>query len=213
MEVASIIISVVALVVSVIVAWHNYLSPFHLELHCGSPRLEPQPLKLEGGKKVARFAVVLPMHFANTGALGGVVTDIVLKVRTPEGSTWLFLPFFYTRYGVSNESTFGKKFTEDSTNEPFHPLHLLGREKTYRAVAFVALPNDNFPLGVNPLSSGTYTFQIETLETGKDDYALKSTFAISLSEKNVKEWGTSDSPSYLVPFLEETKQKRGRLTA
>lgn len=70
MAVAGIFISIIALIVSGVVAWKNYLSPFRLSVLCGNPRLEPGEYKLEHGKEkaVIRFGVVLPLYFINSGA-------------------------------------------------------------------------------------------------------------------------------------------------
>jgi len=210
MALVGVITGIIALMVSGIVAWKNYLSPFRLKVYCGSPRLEPCKLHLEGGIVVTRFSVLLPLYFVNTGARDGIISDIALIVRSAK-NTWLFQPFFYAKYSVQTEATLGKKLTEDPSNEPFYPIHLIGKEKVYKSIVFASLPNERFPLGENPLLPGTYGFQVQTLEASKKGYEAKLTFNIKLSEETVNELASPTSPTYLIPFTEEIKAKRQSL--
>ena len=210
MTLASIIISIIALIVSGIVAWKNYISPFRITVHCSNPRLEPGKLDLGNGRAVIRFAVILPLCFVNSGARDGIISDIVLIVRSAQ-NVWLFLPFFYTSYNMQTESTLGKKLTDDPSNEPFYSIHLLGKERVCKSIVFVSLPNERFPLGDKPLLPGKYSFQVQTLEAGKRDYELKKTFHISLSEGEINEFTSPASPTYLIPFIDEVKDKRQML--
>ena len=211
MAVASIIISIIALIVSGVVAWKNYLSPFRLSVYCGNPRLEPGEFKLEDGRAVIRFAVILPLYFLNRGAHDGIIRDIALIVQSAQ-NTWLFQPVFYCRYSMSTESTLGKKLTEDPANEPFYPVHLQGKEKLYKPIVFLPVAgNERFPLGDNPLLPGKYTFQVKTLEAREEDYEVKHTFHITLSEEKTSEFASPASPTYLVPFIDEVQDKRQML--
>jgi len=209
-ELAGVIIAVFALIISGLVAWKNYLSPFRVKVYCGNPRLEPVPLVLKDGGTVTRFAVILPLYFANTGASDGIISDIVVIVRSAQ-YTWLFQPFFYTKYGMQTESALGKKLTEDPSNEPFYPMHLLGKEKIHRSIVFVTLPNDErFPLGDNPLLPGRYSFQVQTLELSRKDYENKLIFNVDLNEEQVSSLSAANC---IIPFVEEVKQRRQSLQA
>jgi len=211
MATASIIISIVALILSGIVAWKNYLAPFKLSLDSGSPRLEPCPVKLIGGREVIRFAVVLPLHFVNMGTHDGSIKDIVLTVRSRENA-WLFYPGFYCKYSVSTESTLGRKLTEDPSNEPFYPIHLQGKQTLYKPIVFFPVSNNKrFPLGDNPLLPGKHGFQIKTLQAGKEDYEVKLSFHITLSEETTIKFGSPASPVYFIPFIDEVQDKRQML--
>ena len=210
MALVGVITGIIALIVSGIVAWKNYLSPFRAKVEYGNPRLEPVKLNLGGGRAVTRFAVILPLYFVNTGARDGIISDIALIVTSAQ-NTWLFQPFLYTKYGIQTESTLGERLTEDPSNEPFYPIHLLGKEKIYKSIVFVSLPSERFPLGDNPLLPGTYSFQIRVLEASKKDYEAKKTFTIKLSEENVNGLSSPTSPKYLIPFTEEIKEKRQNL--
>jgi len=207
----SIIISIVALIVSGIVAWKNYLSPLRLSVYSGSPRLEPCPLKLIGGGEVIRFAVVLPLYFVNRGAQDGIIRDIILIVNSGQ-SAWLFYPGFYCKYSVSTEATLGKRLTEDPSNEPFYPIHLQGKETLYKPIVFFPVgDNKKFPLGDAPLLPGKYTFQVKTLDAKKKDYELKCTFHVTLNEKTTREFASSASPTCFIPFIDEVQDKRQTL--
>lgn len=197
-EVAGVIIAVFALIVSGFVAWENYFSPFRVKIYCGNPRLEPAPLVLKDRNTVTRFAVILPLYFANTGASDGIVSDIVLIVRSVQ-YTWLFQPFFYTKYGMQSESALGRKLTEDPSNEPFYPIHWLGKEKLHRSIVFGALPNDErFPLGDNPLLPAIYSFQVQTLELLRRDYENKLIFNVDLSKEQVSSLSAANC---IIPFV------------
>jgi hypothetical protein len=209
-ELAGVIIAVFALIISGLVAWKNYLSPFRVKVYCGNPRLEPVPLVLKDRDTVIRFVVILPLYFANTGASDGIISDIAMIVRSAQ-YTWLFQPFFYTKYGMKTESALGKKLTEDPSNEPFYPMHLLGKEKIQRSIVFVALPKDErFPLGDSPLLPGRYSFQVQTLELSKKDYENKLIFHVDLNEEQISSLSAANC---IIPFMEEVKQRRQSLQA
>ena len=208
MGTASIIISIIALIVSGIVAWKNYLAPFKLSLHSGAPRLERCPVELIDGRAVMRFAVVLPLYFVNKGARDGIISDIVLIVRSGQNA-WLFYPAFYCKYSVSTEPTLGMMLTKDPSNEPFYPPHLQGKETLYKPIVFPPVSSSKkFPLGDKPLLPGKYTFQVMILETLKKDYEVKLTFHITLSEEKISEFESSPSLTCLIPFIDEVQDKR-----
>jgi hypothetical protein len=207
MELAGVITGAIALIISVILAWQNYLSPFHVEVFCGNPRLESLPLKLEDGSKAVRFAPILPFYFTNSGAREGVISDIILVVNSDQNE-WLFQPFFYTKYSMKTESALGTKLTEDPSNEPFYPVHLGGKSKVYKSVVFAPLKHERFPLGTNPLSPGKYSFTLKTLEVGKKHYETKLAFKITLGSEQINQLSAG---SYLIPFLDEVKEKREKL--
>ena len=208
MGMASIIISIIALIVSGIVAWKNYLAPFRLSLHSGAPRLEPCPVQLIDGKAVMRFAVILPLYFVNRGAHDGIISDIVLIVRSRH-SAWLFYPAVYCKYSVSTEPALGKMLTKDPSNEPFYPPHLQGKETLYKPIVFFPVGNSKkFPLGDKPLLPGKYTFQVMILETLRRDCEVKLTLNITLSEEQISEFESSTSLTGLIPFIDEIQVKR-----
>ena len=208
MEVAGFITGIIALLISGFLAWKNYLSHFNIKVFCGNPRLEPMPVKLENGATIMRFSPILPLYYANTGARDGVITDIILVVESGQNN-WLFQPFFYTKYTIQTGSTFGKKLTEESSNEPFYPIHLAGKSKIYKPIAFALTQHEHFPFGNNPLLDGNYKFTVRTLEVGKEDYETKLVFNISLNKEKIADLSKG---SILIPFLEEIKNKRQQLT-
>ncbi len=202
-----VITGIIALIVSGFVAWKNYLSPFRVKVYCGNPRLEPLPLDLGGGKTVIRFTTILPLYFVNTGARDGIISDIIMMVSSAK-NIWLFQPFFYAKYGMQTESVLGEKLTKDPSNEPFYPVHLLGKEKIYRSIVFVISKHERFPFGTNPLLAGNYNFKIKTLGVDEEEYETKLAFNITLGNEQINNLSTGN---YLIPFLEEVKDKRQRL--
>jgi len=207
MELAGVITGAIALIISVILAWRNYLSPFHVEIFCGNPRLEPLPRGLEDGSTVIRFTAILPLYFTNAGARDGVISDITLVVNSGQNK-WLLQPFFYTKYSISTEPALGTKITEDPSNEPFYPVYLAGKSGVYKSIVFVLLEHERFPIGTNPLLAGKYSFTLKTLEVGKRDYETKLTFNVTLNNEQVNHLSTGN---YLIPFLDEIKDKREKL--
>lgn len=208
MNAVSLIISIVALLVSIFVAWKNYLSPFSVRIYSGNPRLEPCPLNLLGGGQIMRFTVVLPLHIVNKGAQDGLIHDIILEVHKDE-SDWLFYPAFYCDYSVSTELTLGESLTKKPTNVPFYPMHLKGREALYKSIIFVPDgANKNFPLGSNKLSSGKYHFSVAMWETNKDEYREKLTFDITLNDEQIKDFISTAGQKFLIPFADEVKNNR-----
>jgi len=155
-----------------------------------------------------RFAVVLPLYFVNEGAQDGIISDIVLIVRSGQNA-WLFYPAFYCKYSVSTEPTLGRMLTKDPSNEPFYPPHLQGKETLYKPVVFFPVGNSKkFPLGDKPLLPGKYTFQVMILETLRTYYEVKLTLHITLSEEQIGEFESSPSLTCLIPFIDEVQDKR-----
>jgi len=208
MELAGVITGAIALIISLTLLWKDYLSPFNAKIYCGNPRLEPLPQQLEDGGAVIRFSAILPLYFVNTGARDGAISDIALIVKS-EKNTWLFQPFFYTKYSLQTEPTLGKKLTEDPSNEPFYHLHLAGKSKVYKSIAFALLKHEQFPFGTNPLLAGNYSFEIKTLEIGKEEYETKLIFNIELNGENI---AALSKGAIIIPFLEEIKKKRQQLS-
>lgn len=207
MELAGVITGVIALIISIVLAWENYLSPFHVEIFCGNPRLEPLPLRLEDGSNVIRFAVILPLYFTNTGAREGVVSDIILLVNSDQNE-WLFQPFFYTKYSMKIQSALGARLTEDPSNEPFYPVHLGGKSRVYKSIVFALLKHERFPFGTNPLSPGKYSFTLKTLEVDKKHYETRLVFNVTLNNEQIHQLSAGN---YLIPFLDEVKDNREKL--
>jgi len=207
MGVAGLVIAIIALLISGFVAWNNFLSPFNVKVSCGNPRLEPLPLKLEDGGEVFRFYAILPLHFTNTGAKGGTISDIALIVKSEE-NTWLFQPAFYTKYGVQTELTLGKKLTKDPSNEPFYPINLAGKTTIYKSIVFTPAKHEKYPFGANPLLPDIYTFTVQTLKNDEEDYETQLTFNLVLQEEQVTSLSRGN---YLIPFTEELKKKRQQI--
>ena len=103
---------------------------------------------------------------------------------------------------------FGLGLTEDPSNEPFYPVHLAGKSKVYKSIVFSLLKHERFPLDTNPLSTGKYSFTVKTLEVNKKDYETKLVFNITLNNEQINNLSTG---SYLIPFLDEVKDKREKL--
>jgi len=212
MELAGVITGAIAItisgILSGILAWKNYFSPFNVKIYCGNPRLEPMPQRFKDGSTVMRFSAILPLYFANTGAREGVINDIVLIVNSDQNE-WLFQPFFYTKYGIKTEPTFGKNIFDDPFNEPFYPIHLAGKSKVYKSIAFALLKHERFPFGTNPLVAGNYNFAVRTLEAGKEEYETKLVFNIDLNDERV---ANLSKGNIVIPFLKEITDKRQQIS-
>ena len=111
---------------------------------------------------------------------------------------------------MQTESTFGEKLTSDPSNEPFYPIHLAGKSKVYKSIAFALLKHERFPFGTNPLLAGNYNLKVRTLEVGKEEYETKLVFNIDLNDESI---ANLSKGAILIPFLEEIKDKRQQLTA
>lgn len=206
-----IIISIIALLVSLFVAWENYLSPSSINIYSGNPRLETLPLILQGGGQIMRYAVILPLHIVNNGARNGLVQDILLVIHTDD-SDWLFYPTFYCDYTISTEMTLGDNLTKKSSNVPYYPISLKGRESIYKSIIF--LPdaiNKNFPIGDTQMVSGEYQFSVSLLEAGKFDYEEKLVFNITLNDDQINALNTTNRHMALIPYIDKVKNKRQTL--
>lgn len=208
MEVAGFVTGIIALLISGFIVYKNYLSPCNIKVYCGNPRLEPMPQRFKDGSAVMRFSTILPLYLTNTGAREGIISDVMLVVKSDQNE-WLFQPFFYTKYSMETEPSFGKKIFDDPLNEPFHPIHLAGKSKVYKSIAFALLKHENFPLGTNPLVAGNYNFAVRTLEAGKEEYETSLVFNIDLNDERV---ANLSNGNIVIAFLKEILNKRQQLT-
>jgi hypothetical protein len=164
---------------------------------------------LGDGKKVTRFAAIIPLIFVNTGARDGTITDIMLKVKSDKHN-WIFQPFIFTKFDLSIKSILGsEELTKDPSNTPFHPIHLQAKEKMYKPIAFTPLFDlkrlPQCPPGDEPLPHGIYRFEIQALETGTDEFKPKLTFNIELGRESIH---TLEIGSFLIPFRQDITKRR-----
>jgi len=208
METFSIVISVIALSISLLVAWKNYISPFEIRIHSGNPRLETAPVMLPGGGQVMRFAVVLPLHIINKGAQDGLIRDIVLMIHT-NADDWFYYPAFYCDYNVSTNPTLGDTLTKKESNIPFYPIHVDGRASLYKSIIFVFdAKNEKFPIGTTNMTPGDYHFTVNILESGHIEYRERLSFIVPLSDEQIRTLNESTKHNILIPYTKEVLERR-----
>lgn len=205
MEIAGFITGIIALILTGILAWKNYFSPFSVKVLHGKPRLEPGKHILKNGTSVTRFAMVLPLFFTNSGAREGVINDIIVTVKS-KTNFWQYLPVFFTKYTMQKESTLGEKLTEDPSKEPFHPIHLQSKGQIYNTVLFVTLENEYSTLGENELLPDTYHFTIQISDSSEFTYTIKDEFDIEFNQQHIR---SLIDGGILILETEETKKSRG----
>src|ERR1019366_4727063 len=83
MVLASLVISVVAIVVSLLTLWKTHFAPFSAVIVAGSLRLRIYPIR-SGTTRWVMASFDVPVSFANEGARSGVITGLRLRVHFPK---------------------------------------------------------------------------------------------------------------------------------
>ncbi len=208
METFSIVTSIIALIISLFIAWKNYISSFNIQIYSGNPRLETAPVMLLDGGHVMRFAVVLPLHIINKGAQDGLIRDIVLMVHS-NTNDWFYYPAFYCDYNVSTNPTLGNTLTTNASNIPFYPIHVDGRASLYKSIIFVFdAKNQKFPIGTTNITSGDYHFTIHILEPDSLEYREVLSFVVPLSNEHTNTLNDPTRHHILIPYTKEVLERR-----
>lgn len=185
-ETAALALSLIALAVSIAVAYVNALRPFSLEVFSGSPRLEP--FKTEtAGVPTPPPTILLPLLLANKGARGGIVYDLFLEVTTPMG-TYGYYPLIVTERSLSqHRPIFGSQMLQkDSGSTPFSPVYLAGKEMLRLSVGFVPnVDHPNFSSQLGDMKPGRWVIKILATLKSDGDYKQFRSFPLELSQTHV----------------------------
>jgi len=201
--------SVVALVVSLTVAYFSTLSAPDIRVFVSAPQWfmgSIQTGDYPNQKSGKQLAIKLTCAFSNHGARNGVIEDVMLRLESLDDSTrWLFYP------GVQVDDA--KFLSSDSPVPPtatkgligtFYPVSVPGKQSQLSTYLFLPmLKHPNFPFqDVKP-----HKFRVGVLarESGDQKWTTQQTFTADLSQ------GTLDfiqTGATLQQFPDELDQAR-----
>jgi len=204
MEMWSILLSVTALLISGYVLWATHLKSFQVEVEVGSPMLALVEHKKESG--LYALGMVLPIDLVNTGARGGTVKDMLIKLDTENADYpfWFMHPYFFA-------DEYSAKALEGKNREVFHPMYVRGKESIFRNIIFTPIVDRNpqpptFPLSKAELPAGKYTMTLFLLDSSSSDFRKVRQLSFRLSEERVAL--ISNTP--YIPRLLEVMEARDR---
>jgi hypothetical protein len=211
---SSTLIAVIALLVSFAAVgmsgytlWDNILSPFKLEVSAGSPLLA---MASEGeGSAAKTLCMILPVDMVNTGARGGIVEDLLIRLDTdsPEFPFWYLRPYFFP-------SEFSTKAITETERELVHPLYFLGKERLFRNILFTTIwdgynPYPTYIEGKSQIPSGNYTVTLFVLDSSNPEFRQVDQFSFYIPPEGGVIIPSDVLP--LVPHKQEVMDARQRL--
>lgn len=141
-------ISFLALAVSVFLLWRDYVEPFNLSARpAGRITVAKNPFS----QALREDCILVDLIFENGGARGGVVEDVALVARSPDGTG------VFRSLAVQAERTLN--LTRDLPPpflETFVSFHLAKQESAVRRLLFVPRSGDGFVR----FAPGQYTLEV-----------------------------------------------------
>ena len=130
------LVSLVALIVSVIALWYSVLAPADVTVNVSSPMFRWQPDIENPGSGTAPPKPVLMLEatcaFSNNGAHTGEISYLVLTLESDDGTRWLFTPYWIVDEAKLASDGFGKR-----TWMPFHAVVVPGKQALAYSYMFV----------------------------------------------------------------------------
>lgn len=174
------VISLAALVLSLVTLWVTNLAPF--KPHIVFERVvwhfeefkEPQ---------IKVLALANTIQLTNSGAQPGCIVDVVLDVSSAsKGTRWRFYPSNFVNLTRFFQATKAPKSFLDFVESEFYPLFVSGRQQIARAILF--LPAD--PSSVQVLSTGEYVINLMARRCGAGRYEQFGQATYILTENSIK---------------------------
>jgi hypothetical protein len=129
-------IAFLALAISVFLLWRDYLEPFNLTARpAGRITVAKNPFS----QLLQQDCILVDLIFENDGAVGGVVEDVALVVRSRDG-IGIFRSLAVQRKPTLNLT----KELPPPVLETFVSFHLAKQESEVRRILFVPRPGDGF---------------------------------------------------------------------
>lgn len=205
MQILSIIISCVALIFSGYTVWTNAMSSFNIKVEVSSPLLAMAGIKK--GSDLVSVSMLVTMDMINTGARGGSIKDILIRLDTEsnEYPTWFFHPYYFSEeYSI--------KALGENMREVMHPIYIKGKERTNKNIIFTPISDGDFRPPIFPVSNpklpaGKYIMTFFILDSTNADFrrVQQISFNLVLDQVSVV---TGNFP--FVPRTSDTREARDR---
>ncbi|NQT97456.1 MAG: hypothetical protein HQ562_06915 [Candidatus Marinimicrobia bacterium] len=174
-EVFAVVLSSVAILLSVITYWNNTLKPFNLALFdVGRVELTVNPYKAPNREP----ALLVELIFLNKGAKSGVVQDAALKLKFPNGEDILFRSIV-----ISTDRTL--QFSKDLAPpklESFIGFNIPGRSSVHKHIMFVP----DKPIQYELLPQGRFIVEIFAISGGDQEWKSYGSFAFSVDKNDLE---------------------------
>jgi hypothetical protein len=198
------LISIIAVGVSVFSTWKAWLSPFKPRFNAGAPLLALSPDK-EG--KNYSLTPIIPVSIVNTGARGGTIKDINVTV-TAGDYKWVLEPYFFC-------SEFGMAGVKEKAREVFHHIYIGGKKEIYKNVLFNPvikgdqLRPPTFARDKGEIPSGKYVFEFYMSYGASSELRLVQILRFNISEEQAE--AISRGTGIIIPLVEEGVSARDEL--
>lgn len=174
-EIVAILLSSIAISLSLVTYWNDTLKPFKLDLFdAGRVELTVNPYKAPNMEP----AILVELIFINKGAKTGFVQDAALKLKFPNGEDYLFRSIV-----VSTDRTlqFGENL-EPPKLESFVGFNIPGRNSVYKHIMFVP----DKPIQTDLYPAGIYNVEIFAISGGKKDWKSFGSFSFSVDNNDLE---------------------------
>lgn len=131
-DLISIIISSIAIILSVFTLWYRFLSPFKPQFNLGAPMLSLDEFSKDKDRVTFTLDFLFPVSIANSGTKGGTIKEIVIIV-TAGDLKWILVPLNFAQ-------EFGLSAFSEGKREIYHPLYINAKEEIYKNIIFKLIP-------------------------------------------------------------------------
>lgn len=203
LPIIAIIVAAIAAGVSGYALWATQLKPFKVDVEVGSPILSL--VQYREGSELYSLGMALPIDMVNTGARGGTVKDMLIKVDTEgeEYPFWFLQPTFFA-------SEYSAKMLKEEFREAVHPIYVKGGERIYRNIIFIPVTGrKSFPifrLSKPKIPIRTYTLTLFLLDSSSSEFRPVKKLSFNL----VKETLTDIPHHPFAPYILESVGARER---
>lgn len=165
MAIASLIVSIFAIVISCVSVYLSHLEPFTASITPSDPIWSLETVDKKGNKEVKALVLIVPVAFMNEGAKPGCIDDLRLTLHSyGEAKDTHFFPGLavdYARFLKGKEKLESVYQHSEST---FTPILMPGKKTFTKVFAFFSrdrlVPED--------LKEGRYRVDFSYLESGKN---------------------------------------------
>lgn len=194
-SILSFVVAAISAVVSYYTLRMTHLSPFRLIVLPGSPRWRREQV----GTRTL-LTLTLPLLFANTGARGGEVRDLIMEMRGG-GDAIQFQPRFFADPGKYGNMSAQKSSFELSESD-FYPLTLTGREQVRKIVVFT--PMDRVPFAPSTAHTLDVLINVAT-QDGESDWTRDRMGTFEMPAEGER---SLESGNAVVVMSQETRRQR-----
>ncbi len=197
------VISVISLLGAMYALWNSMLAPADVKASVSSPMFLWRPeseMPVGGQQAKPKLMMKAICSFSNNGAHAGVISNLVLRFESDDGTKWVFAPYWVVDDAKLIADGFGKRTW---VKEPFHPIIIPGKQVAAYSYMFFA------ESGLANFADATltpHTFRVSLLTWSPSDAAPHEQQVSTLNfDKDLID-NLAKGVVFGIPFAEQQKQ-------